>query len=227
MAKSRYYTLVASLPALPKHFEEAERVPISSLRLDELLKMLDARDQQTIERLGDFLVWDRQSLDRTDDDVCRQYDQLMQETSNAFVRGIIELAMSRRTIVAALRRRRLGLGPPPGVGPWLRHLEQHWKHPDFQLASRMPWVAQVAELLDSDTPFAVEQILLDTAWKSCLQLATQIDPFSFEAVLLYMFRWELVYRWVSRDEQTGQERFKQIVAQSMGEYATLFEETGE
>lgn len=224
MGSNRYYTLVGSLPALPRHFAEAERVPVSRVRLDELLKMLDDQDQQVVKRMGDFLLWDRQSLDLTDQDVCRQYDLLMAETSNLFARRIIEQVMNQRTIVASLRRRRLGQGPPPGVGPWLKHIEQHWKQPDFGFASRMPWVTQVAERLASDTPLDVERLLFDTAWKSASQLAMEVDAFSFEAVLLYLLRWEFVYRWVGRNAQLGQERFQELVTQSMGPYATLYED---
>ncbi len=224
MSRSPYYTLIGSLPALSMRFDEAERVPISRVRLDELLKMLDDQDREVVRRLSDFLAWDRQTLDRTDQDVCRHYNLLMAETSNPFVHRIIELVMNQRTVVAALRRRRLGQGPPPGVGPWLKHIEQHWKQPDFRLASRMPWVTQVAELLTSDTPLAIEQVLLNANWKVASRLAREIDAFSFEAVLLYLLRWEIVYRWVSRDAQVGQERFQELVAQSMGSYATLYED---
>jgi len=224
MSRSPYYTLVGSLPALPRRFDEAERAPVSRVRLDELLLMLDDQDREVVGRLSDFLVWDRQALDRTDQDVCRQYDRVMAETSNRFVRRIIERVMNQRTVVAALRRRRLGQGPPPGVGPWLKHIEQHWKQPDFRLASRLPWVTRVAELLAGDTPLAVEHVLLDADWKVASRLAMEIDPFSFEAVLLYLFRWGLVHRWVRRDEQAGQKRFQELVAQSMGSYATLYED---
>ena len=39
---NRYYMLIGSLPALPTHFEDAQRVPISKLGLDERMKVLDA-----------------------------------------------------------------------------------------------------------------------------------------------------------------------------------------
>ena len=45
---SSYYTLIGSLPALPVHFEDAERVPISRRRLDERLKMLDPAAAEVI-----------------------------------------------------------------------------------------------------------------------------------------------------------------------------------
>ena len=48
MARSNlYYTLLGSLPALPAHFADAERVPISQLRLDERLRMLAHHDALT------------------------------------------------------------------------------------------------------------------------------------------------------------------------------------
>ena len=58
MARSTtYYTLIGSLPALPWHFEEAERVPISRLSLMERLKMLQPHDAHVIEEMTDFLAW--------------------------------------------------------------------------------------------------------------------------------------------------------------------------
>ena len=39
MLRNNYYTLIGSLPALPRSFDEVERVPISRLKLIERLKM--------------------------------------------------------------------------------------------------------------------------------------------------------------------------------------------
>ena len=62
MARSTtYYTLIGSLPALPRHFAEAERVPISRLRLDERLNSQGAvRDDEQVsvtETLGTLTFW--------------------------------------------------------------------------------------------------------------------------------------------------------------------------
>jgi hypothetical protein len=51
--------------------------------------------------------------------------------------------------------------------------------------------------------------------------------FSFEAVLLYLIRWEIVYRWTRRDAAVGQEKFERLVNEAMGEYANMFESPGE
>ena len=44
--------------------------------------------------------------------------------------------------------------------------------------------------------------------------------FSFEAVLLYLARWEIVDRWTSRDADAGLVRFDQMIEETLGEYAT-------
>ena len=104
-----YYTLMGSLPALPTRFEDAGRVPISHPRLEDRLKMLEAEDAEVIEQMADFLVWDRQPGDRTDEQIVRQYEQFTNSVKNRFTRDLMEERMGMRTIIAALRRRRLGL----------------------------------------------------------------------------------------------------------------------
>jgi hypothetical protein len=213
--------LIGSLPALPFHFEGAERVPISRRCLDERLKTLDPDAAEVLKQMGDFLLWDRQPLDRTDEEFCGHYDQIMASVQHRFVRELIEQIMTRRTIISALRRRRLGLGPPAGVGWAAEHIARYWSHPDFRLAAQFPWIGQVEAQLNGDRPFEVEQTLLNIAWNHFKRLADQYQ-FSFEALVLYLIRWEIVYRWTSRDEAAGRERFEQLAADAMGEYAKMF-----
>jgi hypothetical protein len=176
--------------------------------------------------MADFLVWDRQPLDRTDDDFCHHYERFMAEVQHGFARDLIEMAMARRTIVCALRRRRLQLGPPAGVGWAAAHVARHWDRPDFRLAVRFPWIPQVDAQLNGPAPFEVERMLLDEAWTRITRLADQYQ-FTFEAVVLYLIRWEIVHRWVSRDAELGREKFEQLAAQAMGEFTTMFENSAE
>jgi hypothetical protein len=214
--------LISSLPALPVHFEDAERVPISRLRLNQRLTMLDEEAAEALERMADFLVWDRQPFDRTDLDVCRHYDQFMESFQNPLARRWVDYAMTVRTIVSALRRRRLGLDAPPGVGWSAEHIARNWAHPDFRLAVRLPWIAEVDAQLNGDSPFELERTLLNLKWTHAKRLADQYQ-FSFEAVLLYLIRWEIVFYWTRRDAALGQEKFERLVANTMGKYATMFE----
>ena len=138
---NKYYMLIGSLPALPTHFEDAERLPISRLGLDDRMRMLDTDAAELLQQMADFLAWDRQPLDRTDEDVCRHYDEFMRNVQNRFARRWIDDAMTLRTIVSALRRRRLGMDAPPGVGWLAENIARHWTHPDFRLATKLPWIS--------------------------------------------------------------------------------------
>ena len=218
---TNYYTLVGSLPALPRHFEEADRVPISELRLVERLKMLEPHDAEVIEKMADFLAWERQPLELTDQDVFHRYNRFMDTISSHFARDLIERAMTNRTIIAALRCRRLQLDPPLGAIPVASHIARNWNHPDFRLGGRFPWISDVDALLSGDSPFELERKILNIVWQNVSRLAEQCH-FTFEAVVLYLIRWEIVYRWTQRNAEVGQEKFDQLVAEAMGEYAEMW-----
>ena len=216
-----YYTLIGSLPALPRHFEEADRVPISELRLKERLHMLEPRDAEVVEEMTEFLAWERQPLELTDENVLQRYNRFMDKIHDQFAQELIERAMTIRTIIAGLRCRRLQLDPPPGVTPIAGHIARNWNHLDFRLGGRFPWINEVDALLNSDSPFDLERKNLDIAWQHVCRLAEQYH-FTFEAVVLYLIRWEVVYRWTQRDAEVGQEKFDQLVAEAMGEYAEMW-----
>ncbi len=220
---TKYYTLVGSLPALPLHFEDAERLPISQLQLDERLKMLEPHDAEVIEEISEFLVWERQPLERTDEEVLRRYDQFMETVDNRFAQELIRQAMIIRTVIAGLRCRRLGLEPPRGIAPVAAQIARQWNHPDFRLGTRLPWIGEVDAQLNSDSPFDVERQKLDIVWRQAKQMADQYH-FTFEAVVLYLIRWETLYRWLHRDAVVGQEKFELLVAEAMGEYTDMFAE---
>lgn len=222
MARSTtYYTLIGSLPALPRHFEEAERVPISQLRLRERLTMLRPEDARVIEEITDFLAWERQPLERTDGDVVKRYNNFVGSVGDRFAHDLILHIVNVRSIIAAIRCRRLKLEAPGGVDPVASQIIRNWNHPDFRLGSKYPWISQVETQLNSDAPFDVERTILNIAWRFTKQLSDQYQ-FTFEAVTLYLIRWEIVYRWTQRNAQAGQEKFEQLVAEAMGEHAEMF-----
>ena len=216
-----YYTLVASLPAMPRDIE-VERVPIAEPRLDKRLEMLKPEDAEVVEQLKVFLLWDRQPWDRTDEEVILHYDRLMSTTKNRLARHIVAFQMDIRTILSGLRRRRRGLPPPPGVGQWVDHIRRNWEHPQFKLQWQHPWITEVDQLLDTTDCLRVERIKLGVCWNYLARLAEHYY-FSFEAVLLYLARWEIINRWTSQDAALGRQRFEQLVTESLDEYANLYE----
>ena len=212
-ANTNYYSLVASLPHMPRSFE-TERVPISRIQLQQRLKLLGDRDKSIVEQVQNFFLWDRQLPERTDDEVEMEYDRLMKSISNSLVRDIINHRMDVRTITCALRRRRLGLEPPTAVGQHTDRIRKNWHHPDFRLVREHPWIPHVREALDAGEPMQVERQLLSATWNRWVQLADQFY-FSFETVLLYLARWEIVDRWTRLDETTGRQKFDELLAQTL------------
>ena len=216
---SSYYMLIASLPHLPANFD-VDYLPISRVRLAQRLKMLQPGDALVLEQLNDFLAWDRQPLDRTDAEVVARYEQLMATISNSLVRMLINHRIDVRTIVSGLRRRRNGQGPPPGVGQMVETIARNWQHPQFQLHGQHPWIVEFDRDLSAGDALAAQRVLYRVVWDRWTRLAEHYY-FSFETVLLYLARWSIIERWVSQDQQAGQQKFDELIEETLGEYAHI------
>ncbi len=222
MPRSRnYFTLIGSLPALPAEYSQADRSPISQRVLANRLKMLQPVDASVVEQIADFLVWERQPLERTDREVVEHYHQFMETVPDRFARYLIEQVMSFRTIISALRCRRLDIEMPLGGPPITATIARNWNQPDFHLGAQFPWIAEMDAMLNGDSPFEIERMKLDITWKFAKRTAEQFH-FSFEAVVLYLMKWEVVQRWILRDAEAGQEKFNQLVSEAMGDFKDLY-----
>jgi hypothetical protein len=217
----RYHMLIASLPHMPRHFE-VERVPINRIRLEERLRLLDTRDAAVARQVQDFLRWDRQPRGLRDADVVRHYQELMVGAKNPLVREMIAFRMDVRTVVSALRRRQRGMPPPLGVGQWASVIQRNWRQAQFDLGRHLPWIADVERLLAEGDALAVERRILEVTWSHWARLAERY-VFSFETLLLYLARWEIVDRWVRLDLEKGRELFTGLVKEALHEHGQLFE----
>jgi hypothetical protein len=212
--------LIASLPNLPPTFE-VERTPITRPRLRERLRMLHPQDAEVIEQVAAFLAWDRQPVDRTDEDVIERYDDLMETISNPLVRAVVNHRIDKRTIISAIRRRKAGDDPPEGVGQYVDHIRRNWSEPEFNLLGRCPWIAEFNRLIaDGEVQNAERHMFNDnyTVWSRMAERYT----FSFEAIILYLARWEIIDRWTSQNADTGRQRFDNMITETLGEYANLY-----
>ncbi len=219
MTTTDYYMLVTSLPHMSRTFD-VEQVPISRIRLQQRLAMLGEHDKNVVEQVQSFLLWDRQHPERTDEEVRREYDRLMTAITNQLVRDIIGHRMDVRTITSGLRRRRLGLAPPSAVGKYVEPIRQNWEHPDFRLAREHPWIPLVRRHLEAHNPIEAERQLLLATWNRWVKLADEFH-FSFETILLYLARWEIVDRWTRRNDSLGRQRFETLLAEALGDHARI------
>jgi hypothetical protein len=221
VGRRTYYDLIASLPGLPLHFD-VERPPIGQHRLNERLQMLEADDAAVVDQWTNFVHWDRQVLDRTDEDVARSYQRLISEISNSFLLELIRRRMDTRTIIAAVRRRRAGLPAPTGLGQWVERIQRDYSHPQFQLQTVYPWIGRFDQLLGEGQALEAQRIVFEFNYRELEELAPT-DMFSFEALLIYLARWEIIDRWTSLDQAAGKARFETMITETLGEHAHLFE----
>lgn len=221
MGARRYYDLIASLPWLP-HFERAERLPINRPRLEKRLKSLEPEDARALFLAEDFLVWQRLTPMKSNTDVANQYANVLSQIAHPGLKRFIEICMEQRTIVAALRRHRLGLGPPVdgetwGIGSRVLWIESHWEASDFGLAKVHPWIPEAREYLSTGNAKELERLQTNIQW-TFLSRLVESDPFGLEAVYGYVFKWHLLNQWLLHDAVAAKDRFKNLVLEVIDEY---------
>jgi hypothetical protein len=210
-----YYDLIASLPHLP-HFEKAEWLPISRLRLNQRLKLLTPAHAEQLTRAQSLILWrPPQLLGRTDADLVGGYAALMDAPLDASLREYVAFRMDQQTLMAALRRKQDQTRLPNegtvwGVGPRVYHIRKHWDEPDFRLAHLYPWIAPARELLKVGDARGLERRLMDNTWK-WLDRCAQRSMFGFEAAFSYFFKWDILQAWLAGDPEKATARFRNLI----------------
>ena len=217
-----YHMLISSLPALPSRFD-VDRLPISFERLQGRLRMLEPEDAEEIERMLAVLRWANQFEEPNDAAVVQRYDAMMHDITNPLVRDILEYGMDGRMIAVALRCRRRDLPlPTVGIGRWVEHLRLHFNQPDFKLGQVFPWILEAERLLtQGDLLNFYRQYVLGATW-AYLKKRAEDYYFSFEAVVLYIARWDMIRRWQQLQAERGRAIFETLVTEALGEYANIY-----
>jgi hypothetical protein len=211
---------MSSLPPMPPRFDVA-RLPISGPLLEDRLTRIPEADLSLLERMRDFLFWDRLDLSATDEDVVARWKEFLATTRNEMARQIVAYRMDVRTIVAALRCRRRGLPMPPSLSEWLPTIRRNTSEPSLGLGTRFPWIAVVDKHLADGNVDDADRLLLGNIYEQWSRWSAG-RPASFEALLLYVARWDVIHRFVSRDRQRGEQRMEQLVTEAIGDYRRLF-----
>lgn len=219
---NRYHMLISSLPVLPPRLD-VERLPITLERLQGRLRMLEPEDAEEIERMLAVLRWGNQFEEPSDAAVVQRYDALMQDITNPLVRDLLAYGMDVRMIAVALRCRRRGLPlPPVGIGQWFDHIRRHFHQPDFKLGQVFPGIPEAERLLAQGELLTLyRQYVLGATW-TYLKKRAEDYYFSFEAVVLYIARWDIMRRWQQLQAERGREIFETLVTEALGEYANIY-----
>jgi hypothetical protein len=220
-----YFTLMASLPHLPR-FDRAQRLPINRERLDARLAWLRPDDARIVRQAEQFLEWQRLPLERTDAQMVAHYLRLMTEVGQPALRAMLEFRFGLRVVLSALRRRRSGLPAPArgetwAAGPWAGDIQRNWTEPDFRLAAQCPWLPQARALLQGGETLALERLLMGVVWDH-LGAVGRGHYFDLEAVLVYLFRWDILDRWLRYRPAAAALRIDRLVREALRDGDRLF-----
>jgi hypothetical protein len=210
-----YYDLIASLPHLP-HFEQAEWLPITRLRLGQRLRLLKPAHADQLTRAQSLVLWrPPRLLGRTDAAVAKEYVALLDSPLDPSLREYIAFRMDQQTLLSALRRKRTHQALPDeatpwGVGPRVHYIRKHWDEPDFRLAHMYPWIVPARELLRAGDARGLERLLMDVAWR-WLGRCAERSMFGFETVFSYVFKWDLLQAWLAGDPEKATVRFGELI----------------
>lgn len=222
LRSNRYYMLVCSLPVQPRRLDDS-RPLISRERLADRLRMLEPEDAADIETLRAVIEWGQQLAESDDAAIVARAAALAARAENPLVRELLDLGMDTRMIAVALRSRRRNMNlPAVGFGNLLGDLRRNLKQPDLRLSQRYPWIVEADALFGrGDLLTLYRRFVLGTLWEYCRRRA-EAYMFEFEAVVLYVARWDCLRRWQLLDPERGRQIFEALVTETLGEYANVY-----
>lgn len=221
---AKYYGLIGALPRLP-HFEAAEYLPITELQLTSRLTALTDQHRAELDAAANLMLWPRQPMERNVPFLVNRYGKAMQVIHDPALRDFVEYRLGMRTVVVALRMRRKQEAPqagvPWGVGRWSRMIAAHWDDTDFRLGSIYPWIEPARGLLERSDALGLERLLLDATWRE-LGVIESRTPFGFERVFAFLFKWDIVKRWLTYDAEAAKQRFQGLITEVLRDHEQLF-----
>ncbi|HKI48765.1 MAG TPA: DUF2764 family protein [Desulfobacteria bacterium] len=225
MMRQPYYTLLASLPPLPR-FDRVERLPISAERLAQRLRMLNSDDAEVLESAAVFLTWPKDVQKVTDSEMVGRFEKMAEAMSNSRLKTLFSFPSDQRTIMAALRRRHEGLKRPSGKEPWgvgqyVAHILRNWDAPHFRLERLYPWLPQATLYLEDDSVLDLDRLLKNVLW-DYLDGSVPDWDFGFRAVMAYRMKWDMVDQWLMHDVAKAGERFNDLVKEIIHEQTKRF-----
>lgn len=225
---SRYLTLMASMPPLRAPFV-ARQLPISRLRLDARLGLLEEDDARLLRRIEAVMEWERIDMGSEDADIVAEVGALMAALHSESLRTVIRDRFELRSVLAAMRRRRRNEPAPAfkaswGYGRFTEQIRRNWNRPHFGLRRSMHWLGEVAELHDAADTLNLERSITRIEWQSLTREAHEHE-FDFDAVVLYVLRYNLVARWLGYSVPEARARFDALVAAGLGEHRPLAAES--
>jgi hypothetical protein len=103
----------------------------------------------------------------------------------------------------------------------VRRIEAHWESADLGLRGVFSWIEEARGLLEAGNATGFERLLMDAVWQQLSRIADR-QPFGFEQVLAFVFKWDVVQRWLSYDADAAKTRFQELIAEVTRDHQQLF-----
>ncbi|MEM1195450.1 MAG: hypothetical protein AAGH57_05055 [Pseudomonadota bacterium] len=206
--------LMASLPAPGPLFSE-KQTPLSRLRLEARLRVLEDSDRAILDAVENALEWRCMNADMDDAALLQRVAHAHKIASSKTLGRVIDGRMNIRLCMAALRIRADGQNAPPadgswGYGRWGRILARNWRAPSFGLDHIFPWIKEADRLLSQGDAYELERLVLSLVERD-LKRHGALHQFDLEAVIIYVLRWSLIERWTRYNAEAASRRFSQIL----------------
>jgi hypothetical protein len=210
-----YITLAASLPHLGALFSDAE-LPLSRFRLEERLAMLEDEDRRLLDRVTQVVSWP--GVDGCDTDaavVARFEAACLSLQDHPDLQRVVSERLATRMLVAALRLRRDGAEGPDAVASWgrgaiARAIRSNWNDPTFGLGRARPWLREAQALCAAGDHIGLERAVLTEVYRQ-IERAADGHQFDFEAVALFVMRFQLIERWQRYDAARARQRLEALL----------------
>ena len=85
----------------------------------------------------------------------------------------------------------------------------------------MPWIPEAAALLEAGAAKELDRLLMNAVWTRLGRIAER-STFGFEPVFAFVFRRDILQRWLAYDAQLAKVRFQELVAEVTREQQQLF-----
>ena len=220
--KTDYAMLMASLPPHPLSLWDLKNKPISRLHLERRLSLLNDQDKQQLAEIESILHWAKMNDENSDAQISVEAERVTQSITTPLLQKTIIWRMELRTIITAIRWRKLGREVPAknerwGYGQVVPFIRKNWQVDDFSLSHRFDWIKKANTLFETEQSVELEKLLLNLSWQHYESIG-HTHYFDFEAVVIYVLRWNIVNRWSQCNEEIAMRQFEELVNNGLGDY---------
>lgn len=224
---TRYTLLLSSLPYLPPPLSRQRFIPPSRIQLGKALALLDEADSLRMQQINAVLHWSHLPIERDETVMVKQAEALIVAEPSALLRQILLDRLEMRTFVAALRRRELERQPVAGerwgIGRYCGRILANWHDPAFGMGHLHGWLNEAARMLRAGDSLALDRLLMVESWR-CLDRVEERHEFGFDAVAVYVMRWDILDRLERQQQEAAISRFESMVNEALADHELVFNE---